>query len=263
MAQTPNPIIPLQHDDATFLANRWPLDPDQKTLLLIHGSGQCAQFWLYQVQEPVIRANILALDLPGHGRSRQPGRDSVEDYAAWTMRFIERLKPPNVIPGGLSLGGAVVQQLLLEFAGNFQAAVLINTGARLRVSQTIFDGLAADEAAWLEGCYHSGVFAANRTPALRRTVDAVSRCPREVTRDDFLACHHFDVMGRIGGVEVPVLVVMAAQDQLTPLKYGRFLADRIPRAQAVVIAEAGHFSPLEKPDRINRAIAAFLETLPG
>ena len=67
-------MITLQQDEYSFLANRWPLDPDQQTLLLIHGSGQSALFWQYQVQEPTAKANILAVDLPGHGRSREPGR---------------------------------------------------------------------------------------------------------------------------------------------------------------------------------------------
>ena len=251
-------MITLQQDESTFLTNRWPLDPDQKTLLLIHGSGQSALFWQYQVQDPTAKANILAVDLPGHGRSREPGRQSVPDYAAWTIAFIELLELPHVVPAGLSLGGAVVQQLLIQFPGDFNSAVLLNTGARLRVSPAIFETLDAGEAFWLDACYASGVFADNRTPELRRIVDAVSRCPVDITRGDFRACHQFDVMDHIGAVNTPVLVMMADQDQLTPIKYGQFLAERLPHAHAVVIPDAGHFSPLEKPEAVNRAFGEFL-----
>jgi pimeloyl-ACP methyl ester carboxylesterase len=251
-------MITLQQDGYSFLANRWPLDPDEQTLLLIHGSGQSALFWQYQVQDPTDEANILAVDLPGHGRSREPGRQSVPDYAAWTMAFIEQLKLTHVVPAGLSLGGAVVQQLLIQFTGTFDAAVLLNTGVRLRVSQAIFETLDAGEDIWLEACYASGVFADNRTPELRRIVDAVSRCSVDVTRGDFLACHQFDVMDHIETINIPVLVLMADQDQLTPLKYGRFLAERLPNAHPVMITDAGHFSPLEKPEAVNQAIREFL-----
>ena len=251
-------MITFQQDGYSFLANRWPLDPDQQTLLLIHGSGQSALFWQYQVQDPTAKANILAVDLPGHGRSREPARQSVTDYAAWTMAFIEQLKLPHVVPAGLSLGGAVAQQLLIRFSGEFTIAVLINTGARLRVSPAIFETLDAGEDIWLDACYASGVFDDNRTPELRRIVVAVSRCPADVTRGDFLACNQFDVMKEIGAINVPVLVMMAEQDQLTPLKYGRFLAERLPDAHPVVIPNAGHFSPLEKPEAVNQALREFL-----
>jgi len=58
-----------------------------------------------------------------------------------------------------------------------------------------------------------------------------------------------------------VLVMTASEDLLTPIKYGRFLTDRIANAAMVNIEDAGHLSPIEKPDDVARAIRAFIRTL--
>ena len=65
-------------------------------------------------------------------------------------------------------------------------------------------------------------------------------------------------MDALGLIEVPVLVLTATDDNLTPLKYGTFLANSIKNAELVTIQDAGHFSPIEKPLEVNRAINDFL-----
>ena len=54
----------------------------------------------------------------------------------------------------------------------------------------------------------------------------------------------------------------AADDKLTPPKYGQYLAEAIPGASLVQIADAGHLSPLEKEEDVNQAIVDFLKGLP-
>jgi pimeloyl-ACP methyl ester carboxylesterase len=69
------------------------------------------------------------------------------------------------------------------------------------------------------------------------------------------------VIARLASIRVPVLVVSAADDKLTPPKYGQFLAERIPGSRRAHIPDAGHFVPIEKPQKVNAAIAAFLDEL--
>ena len=70
--------------------------------------------WHYQIDALAPQLNTLALDLPGHGESDAPALARVEDYAAGVMRWIDTLKLPQPIPCGLSLGGAIVLQMLLD-----------------------------------------------------------------------------------------------------------------------------------------------------
>jgi len=57
---------------------------------------------------------------------------------------------------------------------------------------------------------------------------------------------------------VPALVVCGAEDEITPPEVMRPLALRISGARYVEVPHAGHLSPLEQPDPVNRAIGEFL-----
>ncbi|MBW2518451.1 MAG: alpha/beta fold hydrolase, partial [Deltaproteobacteria bacterium] len=127
-----------------FIAGRWPLREDRLTLVFIHGSGGSAQFWQAQVEGLAEKANTLAIDLPGHGESQGDGHNTVEGYAAAIIQFLDDIDPPGPVPCGLSLGGAIAQQLLLDHPDRFGAGILIGTGARLKVLPAIFEAIRDD-----------------------------------------------------------------------------------------------------------------------
>ena len=244
---------------ATFIASGDAIDPDAPTILLIHGAGQSALLWQHQVKGLDFQGNILALDLPGHGNSTLAGHSRIKEYASWIMKFIKTAGLGRIIIGGLSMGGAIAQQLLIDASDRFSAGLLLDTGARLRVAPLFFNLLATNEHAWQDACYQYSTFSSNRSEGLRNVFDQVSDCPIDTTINDFLACDQFDVMASLNAISCPVLVLNGEHDQLTPPKYGRFLADRIPNAKLEIIADAGHFAPIEQPQTVNQCISAFLK----
>ena len=89
--------------------------------------------------------------------------------------------------------------------------------------------------------------------------EETERCDPQVVLKDFAACNGFDVMPRIGSIGLPVLVVSAEDDQLTPPKFGEFLKNSIPGASHAHILDAGHILPVEKPEPFNNAVKEFLD----
>ena len=248
-----------QLNGISYLTGAWPLDRARATLIFIHGAGGSAAFWTAQVEGLGRRVNTLAVDLPGHGRSNDAGKDSIEDYARWVAAFIKDIQAPMPVACGLSMGGAVTQQLLLDYGEPLQAGILISTGAKLKVARAIFDTISNDYNAFIDML---GTYAASSKAdpnALQLLKNELARCTPEVVHGDFLACDRFDVSSRLAAIEVPVLVVTAEDDQLTPPKYGRFLEESIRQASRVHVTGAGHIVPLEKPDEINKAILKFLD----
>jgi pimeloyl-ACP methyl ester carboxylesterase len=81
----------------------------------------------------------------------------------------------------------------------------------------------------------------------------------DVLLGDFGACDHFDVIGRMGEIEVPTLVITGTADQLTPPKYARFLAEHITDAQLVLVEGAGHMVMLERPAQVAKIVQEFLK----
>lgn len=244
-----------------YYAGHWPLDMGKSTLIFIHGSGGSGAFWQAQVEGLAKRANTLAIDLPGHGNSDGEGMNRVEDYTRVVVDFTKETAVPNPIPCGLSLGGAITQQILIDYQDLIKAGVLIGTGSRLKVMPLIFEMIEKDFANYLDMI---GSFAASEKTdpnLLAPFKDEVARCKPEIVHGDFSACNQFDVTDRLAAIDVPVLVVTAEDDRLTPPKYGVALEQGIKNATRSHIMDAGHIAPLEKPDEVNRAIVQFLDRI--
>ncbi len=241
-----------------FVAGHWPLDEAKPTLVLIHGSGGSHILWDKQVDALSPFANTLALDLPGHGRSPGKAHDTIAAYADGLHQFMEFLSIPHPIPCGLSIGGAIALQLLIDKKRPYEGGILVNTGARLKVMPMIFDSIQKDYMASVEATKLFAISEKTDPQKVEPLISAMRECKPESAYRDFKACDAFDVMAQLSAIDVPVLVMTAEDDKLTPPKYGSYLAQFISRSSAVQIAAAGHFSPLEKEAEVNRAIIDFL-----
>ncbi len=242
-----------------YYAGDWPLAPQKSTIIFIHGSGGSGAFWRTQVEGLAKRANTLAIDLPGHGNSDGEGMDRVEDYARVVAAFIKAIAMPDPIACGLSLGGAITQQLMLEHPDLLKAGILIGTGSRLKVAPVIFETIDKDYDSYVDLIATLAV-SEKTDPQLRGLFkEQTARCKPEIVHGDFRACNRFDVTEQLSAVDVPVLVVTAEDDKLTPPKYGIALEQGIQTATRSHIMDAGHIVPMEKPVDVNKAIMQFLD----
>lgn len=255
-------MIERKQNGIAFLAGHWPLVPDRPTLVFIHGAGQEGRFWQAQIDDLSERANTIAVDLPGHGNSSGDGFRTVPDYARSVMDFISAVNAPAPIPCGLSLGGAIALHLLVHHGDRLKAGILANTGARLKVLPAIIETVESDYDQHLKGLIDFAVARGNHdNKDICRKVLACSTAGPTVTADDFRACDSFDLSDRVSSVSLPVLVLSAAGDILTPKKYADWMEAQIHGAKHVTLDGAGHMSPIEQPGAFNTAIIQFLDSL--
>jgi pimeloyl-ACP methyl ester carboxylesterase len=255
-------MIERKQDGMAFLAGHWPLDPDQPTLVFIHGSGQEGRFWQAQVDGLTHVANTIAVDLPGHGNSDGDGFRQVPDFARSVIDFIDAVNAPAPIPCGLSLGGAITLHLLIHHGDRLRAGILANTGARLKVLPFIIETIENNYDSHLTGLVKFAVAPANQAEeGVCRRVLASSTAGPTVTANDFRACDAFDAMDQVSAINRPVLVLSAIHDTLTPVKYADWMTSNIHGARHVTLDGAGHMSPIEQSEAFNQAISRFLESL--
>lgn len=249
----------LSEKGFSFIAEPWPMVPGRPVVVCVHGAGMSGYFWVRQVQGLSPVANMVAIDLPGHGGSRAASADTVDAYAGHVLAFVEALGFDRPVLCGHSMGGAVVQHLLAHHPGRFAGGILANTGARLKVLPLVFDALQKGIQAFEELTLATAVCPQNKTDETEQIVQKAAVTDPAVAIGDFTACNTFDLMDRVSEIQAPVLVIGATDDLSTPAKYASFLADRIPRAHLLVVESAGHMAPLEKPDEINGAVTDFLK----
>ncbi len=251
-------MIVRKEQGIAFRSGTWPPNPHRPSVVFIHGSGLEKELWQFQIDALAPQLNTLALDLPGHGASDAPALERVEDYAACVMRLIDTLKLPQPIPCGLSLGGAIALQLLLDYPHALAGGILIGTGARLRVHPAIFEAITDDYHGLTDDVTFYGTSLKTDPQRIKPLKALAAVCPPTVCLQDFQACDRFDVMDRLGEIKLPVLIINGADDPLTPPKYSDYLEQQITRARRVSVSDAGHMVPVEQPEAVNTGIAAFV-----
>lgn len=115
---------------------------------------------------------------------------------------------------------------------------------------------------WVNGV---GRAAADVDPRLREAVSRVNRGLLERQRAFTVEPTALDppALGRLGEIAVPALVITGAHDQPSVIAGSAALADGLPHAEAVEIADTAHLPSLERPDELEAAILPFLERRAG
>ena len=203
--------------------------------------------------------HAVALDLPGHGRSQPPGRNTIDGYRDVVLGLLDALGFDRAVIVGHSMGGGIAQTLALSHPDRVAGLGLVGTGTRLRVLPAILEGVLSDfdttARLVVENSYAPTLDAAIR----ERAVTEFRACPPTVTHGDFTACDKFDIMPRLAEIRAPTLVICGREDRMTPVKSSEFLASKIPHTRLRLIEGAGHSVMIEKADEVNRALMAFYE----
>jgi 3-oxoadipate enol-lactonase/4-carboxymuconolactone decarboxylase len=203
------------------------------------------------------RFHVVGWDLPGHGESAPATGFSVADVAAAVLAAVDG----QLHYAGVSLGGAVGQQLLLDAPDRVLRATLLSTGPRIGAPDDWHNRAARVRSSgtrWLlEVSQERWFAAANRDGAAAKALlDDLAAAEPESYAAACDALAAFDVRHRLFEIAVPVLAVAGAHDPVTPVTDLRHLAEGVQHGRLVVIADAAHLPPAESPDLVAELIAA-------
>lgn len=236
-------------------------DVTKTVILFVHGTGGDRDDWRSQLDDLSVPGSVIAMELPGHGISDPPGETTVSAYAEWVKGFVETLGLKRVVLVGCSLGSAITQWIAFGHKPWLFGVGLIGSGARLRVHPFILEGLIKEPSKTLQTL--ADYCLSNSSPdLLRNTIrEKYGKSDPMTIHGDLSACDKFDVMNRLQEICVPTLVVVGAEDTLTPVKYSKYLSEKIKPSSLVTIPGAGHLVMMEKPDEFNAAIQEFVDSL--
>jgi pimeloyl-ACP methyl ester carboxylesterase len=227
-------------------------------IIFIHGAGGNASIWHYQAEFLKSSMKVVPVDLPGHGRSKGNGYNTIEGYRDSIHRMVEELNLRDAYLAGHSMGGAIAMSYALSYPAMVKGLILIGTGARLKVVPAILDGVLRDKKKAVEMI--AEMVLSKHTPvSLREVISGeIGLCDKEVIHGDFSACDRFDMMETIRDLATPTLIICGNDDMLTPPKYARFLHESIGGSVLVTVDRAGHMVMVERPEAVNMAIGDFV-----
>lgn len=206
---------------------------------------------------------VLAVDLPGHGKSGGVAQQSIRAYTEQMMEFITALGLYQAVFVGHSMGGAVALDMAVQHPEHVAGLGLISSGAYLGIETAFLEDLANPLTVPAALQYFAArAFSGQANPALTERCMCVMRETRtSVLYGDFSACASFDVREAVARIEAPTWVIVGAEDQLTPVAYAHFLVDRIAAARLQMIPNTGHMAFLEQPARVAQGLQQFLAAL--
>lgn len=237
-------------------------DKSDLSVVFIHGSGGDRDDWRAQLDGLSLIANMIALELPGHGASDGPGETTVPAFAQWVIDFVDALSLEQVVLAGCSLGSAITQWIALFAKPAWLKGIgLVGAGARLRVHPAVLAGLIEDKDAARQKLAEFCLSPASDRSLHDKMQDKYSNTSAELIHADLSACDAFDVMDKVQEIAVPTLIVVGEDDLLTPVKYASFLNQAIAGSKIEILPRAGHLVMMEQPELFNEALGAFLTRL--
>lgn len=218
---------------------------------------------------------VILWDYRGHGRSQAP-----RDPAAYSMKqVVDDLgrvlswgagERPAVL-GGLSFGGLASLHFALGEPERVRALLLIDTGPGFKnpEAQARWEAQVERTAGFLEK-YGCPAFVESKAAAtaigLRPELPAAQAAARAIAAQDPVGLALFarriaavapPVIDQLASIEIPALVVVGEKDE-PYLRAAEVLASRLPKAESVRIAGAGHVVNLEEPQAFDAAVLDFL-----
>jgi pimeloyl-ACP methyl ester carboxylesterase len=235
--------------------------------VFIHGAAFDHSVWQWQSRYLAHHGHgVLALDLPGHGRSPGAIRPSIEAWSDWVAAFLEAAGLSRVALIGHSMGSLIALDTALRHGARLSKLVLVGTASPMPVADSFMaaarDGSTAAldmEAVW----GHSRQSQLAQSPVPGTTLLGASRSLNAHSKPGALhaaldACNRYrPSLAGLRALKIPALVVGGKRDLMTAFKSGKALAAEIPGARFVAL-DAGHSMMSEAPHETLKALRDFL-----
>jgi pimeloyl-ACP methyl ester carboxylesterase len=244
-----------------------PFDGKLPAILMLHGAGMDHTVWSMQARYFAHHGfSVLAVDLPGHGRSEGPAPESIPDVADWCLAALDAVGAGEVVVMGHSMGSLIALEVAARLGARAKALALLGSVPEMKVHPDLLGAARTGNHMALETMVGWGVgkraqIGGHRAPgawvcgASMRLLEAGDYA---VLASDLAACDAYGAaLATAATVTCPALVLSGSDDKMTPAKLSRPLVDALPDVRTVVLPRAGHMMMIEQPDESLDVLAEF------
>ena len=261
-----------QHNAYAYTGGKSP-NPELPTVVFIHGAQNDHSVWALQSRYFAHHGfNVLAVDLPGPGRSQGPALTSVEAMADWLVALLDAAQIPQAHLVGHSMGSLIALETSAKAAGRVGSLCLLGTAYPMKVSDTLLSAARDQEQTAIDmvniwshtSIAHKPSFPGPGFSVLggsQRLMQRMSKInPDTLFYTDFFACNAY-ANGEAAALTVkcPTLFLIGKKDMMTPPKATAILTKAITHAKVTLIENCGHSLMSEQSDAVLNALFAFIK----
>jgi 3-oxoadipate enol-lactonase len=236
--------------------------------VLVFGPSLGTDLGLFDAQVAAFAGShrVIRYDLRGHGGSEVvPGPATIADLAGDVVALLDRLGVDRFCYAGVSIGGAIGQQLALTVPEWVEKLAIIASAAQFadppswtKRAQQVREQGTGSLVASRTGTWFTEAWAQEHPAEAERLLTMLRATPAEGYAACCEAIGAFDVRDRLGGISAPTLAIAGAEDPATTGEMVRFIAESVPGAQFVVVPGAAHLPNATHPDEVNTALREHL-----
>ncbi|MHA2009227.1 MAG: alpha/beta fold hydrolase [Promethearchaeota archaeon] len=238
-----------------------------ESLLFVHGLGSSTRDWEENVPIFSKKYQVITVDIRGHGQTDKPkGPYTIKNFAKDIAGLLMSLEFSSVNILGISLGGAIVLQLAIDYPELIKSLVIVNaapnSGDRQLLEKIVSDRIELIKARGMRGIGESlapVLFIKPEQEELRKKfVERWAENNPETYISALKSLQTWNVNNdQLQAIKCPTLVLASDQDY-TPVSVKKELIKQIQNSHLVIIDDARHVLPLERPKEFNAAVMDFL-----
>jgi pimeloyl-ACP methyl ester carboxylesterase len=264
-------LLTIQGHEAYCYTGGKQFDAGLPTAVFIHGAQNDHSVWALQTRYFAHHGfGVLAVDLPGHGRSKGPALTSVEAIADWILALLDATGVQQATLIGHSMGSLIALETCAKAPSRVVKLAMVATAYPMKVSTNLLDTSKNDEPSAIDMVNiwsHSSIAQKPSSPGpgfyvmggSQRLMQRISKInPDHAFYTDFSACNnyaHGDAAAQ--SVKCPTLFLLARQDAMTPVKSALALSKSMATSTSLVIDNCGHQLMSEQPDAVLNALFDF------
>jgi pimeloyl-ACP methyl ester carboxylesterase len=249
-------------------------DPALPTVVFIHGAQNDHSVWALQTRYFAHHGfGVLALDLPGHGRSTSPALASVEAMADWLLAVLDAAGVARALLVGHSMGSLIALEASARAPQRVSGMALLGSTWPMKVSSELLDTSRDDEQRAIDmvniwshasisqkpSCPAPGFYVMGGARRLMQRMSALN--PAQLFHTDFAACNAYaNGQTAAEAVRCPVLFVFGTKDMMTPARSTKLLTGAIAHGK-IISVDAGHSMMAEQPDAVLDTLYGFAQSV--
>ena len=243
-------------------------DPALPAVVFVHGAAHDHSVWALQSRYFAHhRRNVLAVDLPGHGRSGGAPLASVEAIGEWLSALLDAARIERAALVGHSLGALAVLEAAGREPERVENIALLGPSVPMPVADALLDAAKANDhlayeliTGWSFAPGHQ--LGGNQQPGVWMTGNALRLMERSqpgALYSDLLACHRYaGGLAAARKIRCRVLLILGQRDLMAPAKNAAALTAALTGCRVVTVPDCGHSLMTEAPDTVLDALREFL-----